>query len=338
MKSNTNEIMQNLGRFFTVALCAVMNLGILNTEFTAAVLIVITTIQIYINVGMGIIAALKKYFEAWLALFHEVNLVVSLELLGLPGILGRQLVFKLTPSMVELATTLYIDNLKQMVIAVFVQIRQKAEEEFDEACAAAHALVANADSQTEELSQETQDALKDPSERDKIICEKVAISITAALLPQLESIVMPKASKMMSLIVQYEPDPPSIKGKIIKSSKKVLVEKKILPDPGKVLTKLMIPSFARMLPMFVRAIVWLRNNAPLSSPACAEHTRTQHGGVHIELVENQMTESGSEPAASASNKMESNDQGHGAASSLMLMCASESWDFPVHGNEASCAE
>jgi hypothetical protein len=38
MKSNTNEVMQNTGRFVTVALCAAMNLGLLSAEFTAAVL------------------------------------------------------------------------------------------------------------------------------------------------------------------------------------------------------------------------------------------------------------------------------------------------------------
>jgi len=38
MKSNSNEIMQNMGRFLTVAFAATMNLGFADPGFTAAVI------------------------------------------------------------------------------------------------------------------------------------------------------------------------------------------------------------------------------------------------------------------------------------------------------------
>ena len=71
---------------------------------------------------------------------------------------------------------------------------------------------------------------------------------------------MPKASKMMSLIRLHEPTPPGIKDKITKSSKRILIDKKILPDPGIVLTRMMLKSFKRMLLPFVRAIVILEDD------------------------------------------------------------------------------
>jgi hypothetical protein len=209
---------------------------------------------------MGFLTSVKKYVEAWLALFHDIDLAVGLKLTTLPGALGRQLVFKLTPGMVSLVTSLYVDNLKEMVIAVFEQLRQKIEREYDDTHANALALIAGAD--TAALSPVLQSALKTGHKRTKILREKISSDITVILLPQLEAIVVPKASKMMKQIAKHEPTPPGIKGKITKASKRILVEKKIIADPGKVLTMLMLPTFKRVLPAFVRAIVRLESELP----------------------------------------------------------------------------
>lgn len=213
--------------------------------FSCAVLV--STIQIYVAIAMAFVAGIKMAFETWLALFHRVDLVVSLGLLDVPTPVARRLHFRLSPNVVKLATVRYLDNLKQLVVSVFAHIQRKVLEKFDDALRVAGALDV-ADLDTIEISQ-------DPTQRRRTVCEQVALDIVQRLLIELESIVLPKASKMMSQIMKHEPTPPGAKDQVVKASKRILVEKKLLIDPGKVLTKMMLYEFKRELPLFVHHIV-----------------------------------------------------------------------------------
>ena len=153
------------------------------------------TVQIYINIAMGMTAAIVKTMEAYLALFKEVDVVVGLELPDVPGRVARKLIFRLTPDMVRLVSELYLDNLKQMVVSSFDHIHRKVLEKFDDERTAAEALVAGAD--LKELREETQIALNDPHELKMLLRENISMHITASLVHELEAILLPKASKMM---------------------------------------------------------------------------------------------------------------------------------------------
>ena len=216
-------------------------------------LVTTVTVQIYINIAMGMTAAVVKTMEAYLALFKEVDVVVGLELPDVPGRVARKLIFLLTPDMVRLVSELYLANLKQMVVSSFGHIQRKILEKFDDERTAAEALVAGAD--LTGLREATQISLKDPYERKMLICEKISVDITASLVHELEAILLPKASKMMKQIRKHEPMPPGIKGKVTKVSKKILIEQGILGDPGALLVRMMLRTFRSKLPVFVRAIV-----------------------------------------------------------------------------------
>ncbi len=47
MKSNSNEITQNLGRLQSMLFCAANSAGLITPEMVAAILIMIATVQIY---------------------------------------------------------------------------------------------------------------------------------------------------------------------------------------------------------------------------------------------------------------------------------------------------
>ena len=106
--------------------------------FSCAVLV--STIQIYVAIAMAFVAGVKMAFETWLALFHRVDLVVSLGLLDVPTPVARRLHFRLSPNVVKLATVRYLDNLKQLVVSVFAHIQRKVLEKFDDALRVAGAL------------------------------------------------------------------------------------------------------------------------------------------------------------------------------------------------------
>lgn len=205
-----------------------------------------------------------------------MNVVTGLELSGVPGGLGRELVFKVTPSMVKLATKHYVDNLQHLVIAVFAHIRHTILDEFDEARVKAEDLIARVD--PGDLSKSTQDALKDPFDRRLLVCEIIVKDLTVALLPQIEEIVLPKALKMMSQVGKHELSPPAIKDKVAMASKRILIQTKVLIDPGKILMKLMLHPLQRMLPTFVRAIVRLQSDN-LLSPAVADAEEEEDAAV-----------------------------------------------------------
>lgn len=311
MKSNSNEITQNGGRLLTMMLCAMMSLGLLGAGFVAAVLVLISTIQIYVNIGMGFYAAFHKAFEAYFGLFFEVNVVTGLELSGVPGGLGRELVFKLTPSMVKLATKHYVENLQHLVIAVFAHIRHKILDEFDEALLKAEVLIGRVD--PGDLSKSTQDALKDPFDRRLLVCEIIVKDLTAVLLPQIEEIVLPKALKMMSQVGKHELSPPAIKDKVAMASKRILIQTKVLTDPGKILMKLMLHPLQRMLPTFVRAIVRLQSDN-LLSPA-VENVGTQIA-VQVDGRDSKLT-------SSPPPRTPAESVGVAPVSVSLMMCASE---------------
>jgi len=272
----------------------------------------ISTIQIYVNIGMGFYAAFHKAFEAYFGLFFEVNVVTGLELSGVPGGLGRELVFKITPSMVKLATKHYVENLQHLVIAVFAHIRHKILDEFDEALLNAEVLIGRVD--PGDLSKSTQDALKDPFDRRLLVCEIIVKDLTAVLHPQMEEIVLPKALKMMSQVGKHELSPPAIKDKVAMASKRILIQTKVLTDPGKILMKLMLHSLQRMLPTFVRAIVRLQSDN-LLSPA-VENVGTQIA-VQVDGRDSKLT-------SSPPPRPPAESVGVAPVSvSLMMMCASE---------------
>ena len=202
---------------------------------------------------MGGWSAAKKMYETWKSLFHVVDLVVDLEMPDVPTTTAKKLRFTLTPHMVKTATELYLNNLKQLVISVFAHVRRKVLGQFDEARVAAEALVVDVDPAA--LCEATRSALQDPGQRRKIICENITAQIAGVLLDEMEAIVLPKASKMMSQVDKHTPPPPGIKSQLAMKSKRLMIDKKVLPDPGKVLTKTMMRSFKRTLPTFVRAIV-----------------------------------------------------------------------------------
>jgi hypothetical protein len=218
------------------------------------------TIQIYVNIGFGCVIAVKTAYDTWMDLFHVVDLVVDLEMPDVPASIAKKMRFRLTPNMIKCATELYLDNLKQMVVSVFAQVRRKVLGQLDEARVTAEALVLDADITA--LSELTRSALQDPEQRRKIIREKITAAITNNLLVEMEAIVLPKALKMMSQVDKHTPPPPGIKNKVATKSKRMLVEKKVIPHPGKLLTKMMMKSFKHMLPTFVRAVVAQQYDSP----------------------------------------------------------------------------
>ena len=116
--------------------------------------------------------------------------------------------------------------------------------------------------------------------RQKLVCEKTANALTTSLLniDELEAIILPKATKMMAQILKHEPRPPQMHGIAIFYLKRLLVKNKIIPDPGKLLTGMMLGQFKSKLPIFVLTIVTQQNAALATAPGVGANDAVETAG------------------------------------------------------------
>ena len=249
MKSNHTEITQNLGRLQSMLFCAASSAGLLDPAFVGAVLIMVATVQIYCNIAMGMVSAVKKKRDYIVSLKRRIDLVSLLQLKRVPPSVAKRLVIVLHPPVVKLVTEQFVDKLIAMIVSIFGKLLGKIMKLFDEACEEAEQLL--------EAAGIDYEALQDPEERAAIICQKIATVITDALGVQVKGLVLPKAQALMDKINENMPSHPSVAGKVSKKLVTALQKREKgvrLPNPAVVLTNKLVRLINGKLESFVLTV------------------------------------------------------------------------------------
>ena len=240
--------------------------------------VLIATVQIYANIAMGGYTYVKKAYDDFLALYRTIDLVKDLELKRVPAPVAKQLIIRLKPPIVKAVGEQNLEKLRKMIVQIFFDLFGEIKEQFENACDQAEAMIEKAkDSTVGKLATDAhgmRDVLRDPVERRLLIIEKVTMLMLEPLEAKISSLILPKAQYLMGKIMEHEPAPPGLSGKIYRASKARLIKLKRIPDPADILTKRLVPLFSSKLETFVRVAVTLLYDMA--------HTATKPGEVIVE--------------------------------------------------------